>query len=233
MSDPDLVPPEIAELLIKFRDKKISKIEEAQLYRWIMGMKNVPGFNLHELTTAGFGFSENDYRRLTGYMTRYRKKVKVKAEDELRRLENQDFARFIETMWNEVKTIATDVVMGWAEKAKNMGYYDPEQGKTDMKRFIEDAINFYVENKDRIEEYEERLRDVEAAGQLAFKLADPNIAKIYVVNAYTRFCSEVLKLAALGIPVPESIILDVKETVNRAITSLKPPLMRGVDEHVS
>jgi len=231
MTSPEHLPEDVADLFIKFRDKKASKEEQIKLFRWINSMQRVPGFNLKDLVQAGFGYASKDYTRLKVNLSRFRKTMRVTAKDELRRLENQDFATFIENMWNEAKTIATEVVMAWREKALNMGYFDEESGKVKMKDFIMDAVNFYIENKDRLEELQEQMRDIEAAGRLAFRLADPNIAKIYVINAYTRFCAEVLKLASLGIPVPESVILDVKETVNQALLSLKPPLMRGLEEY--
>jgi len=231
MTSPEQLPEDVSDLFIKYRDQKASKEEQIKLFKWIDSMRKVPGFNLKDLVEAGFGYAAKDYTRLRTALTRFRKMMKVTARDELRRLENQDFATFIENMWNEAKTIATEVVMAWREKALNMGYFDEETGKVKMKAFIMDAVNFYIENKDRLEELQEQMRDIEAAGRLAFRLADPNIAKIYVINAYTRFCAEVLKLAAMGIPVPESVILDVKETVNQTLLSFKQPLMRGLEEY--
>ena len=224
------IPKEISEMILRFRAGTLKRPEKMKLFKWFHEMSKVPSFGMKDILRE-HGYTEKEISRFKMALSRYRKTMTVTARDELKRLENEDFATFIETVWNEAKTIATDVVMAWREKAINMGYYDPDNNTVRMKDFIVDAVNFYIQYKDRVEELEEELEDTKAAGKLAFRLAEPNIAKIYVINSYTRFCAEVLKLASLGIPVPESVILDVKETVNRVISSLKAPLAEGLERY--
>ncbi|GAI06300.1 unnamed protein product, partial [marine sediment metagenome] len=85
--------------------------------------------------------------------------------------------------------------------------------------FIEDSCKFYIANRDRIEEMQEELNDAVAAAQVFADMAKPNILRVTALNAYIQFCSKVMILAAQGIPVPQSIIMDVRSTVDKALLS--------------
>jgi hypothetical protein len=224
MATPDQVPEEIAELFEKFRNYQTTEAETMQLTSWIVSMLDVPGFNYKHLCMDGFGYNIRDYNRLKKAVERAKKKLSVTAETQLKKLEASDFARFIEDLWSEVSNIGKSTVMKFVERAKEMGYFDEEKGRVRMKDFVEDACNFYIENKDLIETVEERVKDVEAVARVFAEIAKPNILRIIALREYTRFITEVTRLAALGIPVPESIILEVKETINKVITSTYPAL---------
>ena len=222
MASPDQVPEEIAELFEKFKNYQTSEAETMQLTSWINSMLDVPGFNYKQLCMAGFGYNIRDWNRLKKAVERTKKKLAVSAETQLKKLEASDFARFIEDMWGEVSNIGKSTVMKFVERAKELGYFDEEKGRVRMKDFVEDACNFYIENKDLVETIEERIKDVEAVARVFAELAKPNILRIISLREYTRFITEVTRLAALGIPVPESIILEVKDTVNKVISSTYP-----------
>lgn len=221
------VPEDIAELFQKFKEYATTETETEKLCDWIINKLDVPGFNYKQICMVGFGYNIRDYNRLKKAVESTKKKLSVSAETQLKKLEAGDFARFVEGMWSEASTIAKTTVMKWAERAKEMGYFDEEKGRVRMKDFVEDACNFYIENKDLIETVEERIKDVEAVARVFLELAKPNIIRIIALREYTRFVTEVTRLAALGIPVPESIIMEVKNTVNKVILSTHPIIKEG------
>jgi len=218
------VPTDIQELFIKYNAGTIKEDERQKLYKWILDKKKEDKtFELRTFVRENFAYDEIVFRRLEKAIQRFGKATEVTATRKLKELEAGDFADFIETMWNNAKGIATSVVIGWTERAKEYGYYDKESGEIRMKDFIEDACNFFIDYRDQIDALQDQLRDSEAALSLFAEMAKPNIIRIASLRTYTTFVTKTLELAARGIPVPESIIQDVKETVNQVIFTATLP----------
>jgi len=189
-----------------------------------MEMQKVPGWELKILVQDGYGYDNKAYEKIKRAVARFKKTMEQTATQKLKELQAGDFAQFIENMWNEAKQIATTIVMTWRERAVEYGYYDEETETVLMKDFILDACNFYVDNRDRIILLEEEMLDTRAAAQVFADMARPNILRINALRIYTQFCAHAMALAAAGIPVPDSIIQDVRKTVDSAIlTAALPP----------
>ena len=218
------VPPDIGALFEKYRDKKTKAKESTKLARWIIEMQKVPGFNLKLLVMDGYNYTVTDWNRLKQMLSRLKKRLGVSAKDVLKEHEAADFARFIEDLWNEAKKIATDTLMRWHSRAIEYGYFDEEKGSVRMKDFIEDACNFYIEKREALETIEERVGDLQATCAMFAELSKPNVLRIVALRSYMEFVSGITLLAARGIPVPESIIMEVKNTVNKVILSTYQPV---------
>ena len=219
MSSPEEVPADIGALFKKFRDKDINPKEQTKLLQWIMGVMDDPGFKLRSLTMTGFAFTKRDHDRLQRALNRLQKTLEVSASTKLKELEADAFAKFIEETWEEAKNIATDTVVRWRDKAIEYGFFDKEAGKVKMKEFIEVSCNFFVEKRDMIETVEERVRDLEATASMFAEISKPQVLRIIALRLYMDFVNKVTHLAAIGIPVPESVIIDVKNEVNRVMLS--------------
>lgn len=218
------IPPDIAALFVNYRDKKVKAKEATKLGRWIVGMQKVPGFNLKLLIMDGYDYTVTDWNRLKQMLSRLKKKLGVAAKDLLKEHEAADFAHFLENLWNEAKKIATDTLMRWHNRAIEYGYFDEDKGSVRMKDFVEDACNFYVEKRDMLDTIEERVNDLQATCAMFAELSKPNVLRVVALRSYLEFVNQVTYLAARGIPVPESIILEVKDTVNRVILSTYQPV---------
>jgi len=220
----DDLPKDVQEFFIKYNAGTIKEDERQKLYKWIVDKKKEDKtFELRTFVRENFAYDELIFRRLEKAVQRFGKTTEITATKKLKELESGDFATFIESMWNNAKGIATSVVIGWTERAKEYGYFDKESGEIRMKDFIEDACNFYIDYKDQIDLMTDQLRDAEAAANLFSEMAKPNMIRIVALRSYTSFVTKILELAARGIPVPESVIQDVKETVNQVIYTATLP----------
>lgn len=223
MASPESIPSNITALFEKFRDKKVKAKEATELARWIISMQKVPSFNLKSLVMDGYEYTTTDWNRLKQTISRLKKRLEISAKDAIKEHEVADFAVFIENLWKEAKSIATDTVMQWRNRAIEYGYFDKEKEKVLMKNFIEDACNFFVEYKDLLETIEDRIKDTEAACAMFAELSKPQVLRIVALRSYMQFINQITILAARGIPTPESIILEVKNTVNDVILSTHQP----------
>lgn len=224
MASPEDVPSDINALLVRFRGKKVTAQESMKLGRWIINMKKVPSFKLKPLVEAGYDYTRTDYERLKRMANRLEKKLEISAVDTLKKLEADAFARFIEDTWNEAKSIATDTVMRWRNRAIEYGYFDEEKEKVRMKDFLEDACNFYIDKRDMVETLEARIKDLKAACATFAEFSKPQVLRITALHSYMKFMTQVTRLAAQGIPVPEAIIEEVRTTINRVIRSAALPI---------
>lgn len=214
MASPEEIPEEIQVLFEKCRDKKISAKGRAKLERWIVGMQKVPGFDLKHICIDDFDYTSTDYNRLRKRVQRLKKKLTTSAKEVLREAEADDFVKWVEGAWEQVKTIGKDMVMGWTERASELGYYDEDSGEVRIKEFLVDACTFFVEKRQMIETVEERVKDVEAACQMFAELSKPQVVRIIALREYMDFVQIVTFLAARGIPVPTSVIDEVRSTVD-------------------
>ncbi len=147
------------------------------------------------------------------------KKLEQSARIILKERSADDFASFVEELWDSAKTIGTETVMKWMNRATELGYYDEDTKKVKMKEFVEDACNFYMNKRDMLETIEDQLRDLQATCAMFAELSKPQVLRIIALRSYMDFIGKCTQLAARGIPVPESIILEVKGTVNNVILS--------------
>ena len=130
-------------------------------------------------------------------------------------------------MWKEAKSIATDTLQRWYRRANEFGYFDKKNETVRMKEFVEDACNFFVENKETVAQKDEEILNLKAAVATFAEISKPNVLRINALDSYIEFTSLCTLLAARGIPVPEAIIMEVKNTVNRVILSTHP-IERGI-----
>ncbi len=219
MSSAAEIPEEIKALFVKAREKTARDKEFLRLAEWIMNMKKVPGFNLMRLVMDGFDYSRTNYDYLQRKVRKLEKKLAQSAEVILKERSADDFARFVEELWDSAKTIGTETVMKWMNRATELGYYDEDTKKVKMKEFVEDACNFYMNKRDMLETIEDQLRDLQATCTMFAQLSKPQVLRIIALQSYMDFIGLVTQLAARGVPVPESIILEVKATVNDVIMS--------------
>lgn len=222
MASPEDIPPEIGALFAKFKRKQIKPKEETNLLQWIIKMKQIPGFSLKTIVMPGFDFNRTDYDRLAKAVTRMEQRLETNVDLKLKELEADALAKFIEETWNDVKSIATGTLIKWRDAAIEHGYFDKEKEKIRMKDFIEDACTFYVEKRDMIAQVESRVRDLEAVATMFAELSKPNVLRIVALRSYMDFVNIITQLAARGIPVPQSIIIEVKNTVDSVILSTYP-----------
>ena len=226
----DMIPPDVDELLRLEKEGRLKNYEREPIYKLFDAIKmNNPHFNFRTFLIENYGFDQKDYTRLITAYSRYRKAGGITKSpaavigDEAQR----DYADFITKMWREARDISLDIVMGWVNKAKEMGYYNPDKKKIDMRKFIEDAVTFYIQYKYSVEVMEERYMDLMALAKTFEKLLEPQIYRVIALKLYTEFISEVMKLQARDIPIPEDYIIDVKNTVNAFIKTSIPPKLGG------
>ena len=222
MTTPEDIPPEIGALFAKYKTKQIKPKDETKLLSWIIKMKQVPGFTLKSIVISAFGYIKADYDRLVKALSRMEARLEANVDLKLKELESDALAKFIEETWNEVKSIATGTVIKWRDAAIEHGYFDKDKEHIRMKDFIEDACDFYVEKRDMIAQVESRVRDLEAVATMFAQISKPNVLRIVALRSYMEFVNIVTQLAAKGIPVPESIIIEVKNTVDTVILSTYP-----------
>ncbi len=228
MSSVQQVPDDIQALLRKAKEKTCKDKEFLRLAEWIIGMKKVPGFNLMKLVQGEFEYSRSNYDYLQKRVRRIEVKMGQSAKMILKDHESDDFAKYVEELWTEAKTIGTETVMNWMQRATELGYYDEATKKVKMKQFVEDACNFFMEKRDMLETIEDQIRDLQATAATFAELSKPQVLRIIALRSYMEFIALVTNLAARGIPVPESIILEVKGTVNNVILSTYQETRKGI-----
>ncbi|MBA7673038.1 hypothetical protein ES703_81226 [subsurface metagenome] len=219
MSSKDQIPDDIKTLFVKAKDKTCRDKEFLRLAEFIISMKKVPGFNLMRLVMDDFEYTRTNYDYLQRKVRKLEMKLGQSAKTLLQDAASDDFARFVEDLWNSAKTIGTETVMKWMNRATELGYYDEDTKKVKMKEFVEDACNFYMNKRDMLETIEDQLRDLQATCAMFAELSKPQVLRIIALRSYMDFIGKVTQLAARGVPVPESIILEVKGTVNNVIMS--------------
>lgn len=227
MASSETIPPEIADLFVKNKEKKLKKEGRSKLAYWIIDMKKSPDFNLKRLVIDSFGYSNQDYNTLLVKVSRFEKKLTVTAKDQLKQLEGDAFSIFLTDIWKEAKSIATDTLQRWYRRANEFGYFDKKNETVRMKEFVEDACNFFVENKETVAQKDEEILNLKAAVATFAEISKPSVQRINALDSYIEFTSLCTLLAARGIPVPEAIIMEVKNTVNRVILSTHP-IERGI-----
>lgn len=229
MASSETIPPEIAAILVKSKEKKLTKKQKTKLVYWIIEMRKSSDFNLKRLVIDSFGYSEQDYNTLWVTLDRFEKGLTVSAKEKLKQLEADAFSNFISDIWTEAKGIATDTLQRWYRRAVEFGYFDQKTQSVRMKEFVEDACNFYVENKEIVGSYEEEILNLKAAVSTFAEISKPNVLRIMALHSYMEFTTLCTLLATRGIPVPEAIIIEVRDTVNRVILSTHPAMKRRIE----
>ena len=227
MATVEQLPDEIATLITKNKAKSIKAKGQKKLIQWIIDMKKTVGWSLRSLLKKDFDYSETEYNSLANKVRRFEKSLAVSAEDRLKNLEGDAFGTFIENLWSEAKSIATDTLQRWYRRAIEFGYFDKDAETVRMKEFVEDACNFYVENKEIVGSYEVEILNLKAAVATFAEMSKPSVLRIMALHSYIEFTSLCTLLAVRGIPVPEAIIMEVRETVNRVILSTHPIMERS------
>lgn len=223
------IPEDIAELIEKNKDKSIKADERKKLMQWIIGMKKTEGWSLRGLLIKDFGYSETEYNTLANKTRQFEKTLTVSAKEQLKKLEGDAFSIFITDIWKEAKSIATDTLQRWYRRAIEFGYFDKKNETVRMKDFVEEALDFYVANRETISQKDEEILNLKAAVSTFAEISKPNVLRIMALHSYMEFTSLCTLLAVRGIPVPEAIIIEVKNTVNRVILSTHPAMKGRIE----
>lgn len=226
----DMIPSDVDELLQLEREGRLKSYEREPIFNLFDSIKlQNPHFNFRTFLIDNYGFDQKGYTRLITAYSRYRRTGGItKSPTAIIGEEAQrDFAKYLTDTWREARDISLDIVMGWMNKAKEMGYYNEDKKKVDMKKFIEDAVTFYIQYKYSVEVMEEKYMDLMALAKTFEKLFEPQIYRIIALKLYVEFITEVMKLQAKEIPIPENYIIDVKNTVNTFIQTSIPPKLGG------
>lgn len=224
------VPEDLRVLFELEKQRRTSKEDRVQLFKFLdKCYAEDPTFNAAKFLRENFDYTATDYNRLMVAYKRWKEAggLKKKPEAILSEKESKDYAEFLDKMWREARDISLDIVMGWVGKAKEMGYYNEKEQKVDMKKFIEDAVTFYIQYKYSIEYMEERYRDLEALAKTFMHLLEPQTYRIIALKLYVDFITEVMKLEARGIPVPEELVLEVRNMVDSFLRTTAPPKLGG------
>ena len=202
------VPSDIEDIIKLEFAKQASEKEREKLFSWLMDVLiKYPNFNMHKFLTERFGYDHTAYTRVVNNFKRWR--AKLRGVSKIRK-PLEDYLKFVEDMWNEARDIALDVVMGWVDKAKEMGYYNSAEKKVDMKKFIEDAVTFYIQYKYVVDQIEERYKDLEAYAMTLQELVSPQVYRLIALRLYMEFIQDVMRMQTYGIPVPPELIEEVR-----------------------
>jgi len=219
------IPDDIEVIIARELQRKASPEDRNRFFEWLTDVyRSHPDFNLSNFLRKR-GFSHSDYTRVWRAYKRYTSKIHAPT-GAIYRTALDDFANFAKKMWEEARDISLDILMGWSDKAKEMGYYNPEKKKIDMKRFIEDAVTFYIQYKYTIEDFEERYRDLEAYARMLQELLKPQIYRVIALRLYISFVNSMMVLQAKGLPVPEEYLLEVRNIVNKFLMSTAPQVQK-------
>ena len=224
------VPPDVDELLQLEREGRLRNYEREPIFKFFDSVKlENPHFNIRDFLMTYYDYDQKAYTRIINAYGRYRKAGGITKSPQavVGEEAQRDYASFITEMWREARDIALDVVMGWVNKAKEMGYYNPNKKKIDMKRFIEDAVTFYIQYKYSVEMMEEKYMDLMALAKAFEKLFEPQIYRIISLKLYVDFIKTVMRIQANGIPIPEDYVEDVRRTINAFIKTTIPPQIGG------
>lgn len=224
MATIEAIPDDITKLIEKNKDKSIKAEDRKKLIQWIIGMKKIEGWSLRSLLKKDFDYSETEYNTLANKVRRFEKKLKAAAAEQLKELEKEDFSKFLENLWGEANKIAKKTLMRWYNTAVEYGYYDEETETVRVHKFLEAACNFFVEKSELVRGYESQILDLEATASMFADLSKPNVLRLIAFQSYVEFTSRCVILAAKGIPVPEAIIAEVRNTVNNIIFSTHPAI---------
>ena len=212
------IPPEVMDLLAKFRDGTITPSEKEELMEWL-NEKAVKRGVLRAIADAA-GYDDREYTRLSYALRKWRREKQVEPETKVRKMKVDYLTRWLTQNWQEaLEAVKRVCVAFWAEMI-DMGYYDPDKGKVRFREFIEDAIDFFVRNRDRLAELEEELEDMKALAATLRDMAEPETVKLMIMSLYYKFMMKVLELRALGIPVPESLIDSFHRITDEALKTL-------------
>jgi len=212
------IPPEIMDLLAKFRDGTITPSEKEELLKWL-NEKAVKRGVLRAIADAA-GFDDREYARLSHALREWRRERQVEPEVKIRKMKVDYLTRWLKENWQEALEAVKRVCVAYYAEMIDMGYYDPDKGKVRFREFIEDAIDFFVRNRDRLAELEEEVEDLRALAATLRDMTEPEMVKLMLMSLYHKFMMKVLELRALGIPVPESLIEDYHRITDEALKTL-------------
>ena len=63
MASSETIPPKIAAILVKSKEKKLTKKQKTELAYWIIDMRKSSDFNLKRLVIDSFGYSEHTKKK--------------------------------------------------------------------------------------------------------------------------------------------------------------------------
>jgi len=210
-----IIPNEILKLLEKYRDKeKMLPEEKTRLFLYLS--KLPPRTRLLPLLRK-LGFTKGRYISLKSNMSYMRKKIdearrEELAEERLIKIEKKDFSSFVTENWNTLKKLGEKIIIEYTDKAKNRGM--------SIIDYVTTALEFYEQYADRLDEIDEEIQDLQALVMMFKDAANINFAKLSALRIYMEFQTEILKLKASGIQIPDAILDDFKKKTDLVISSL-------------
>jgi hypothetical protein len=220
---PDIVPPpqEIIDILPKFKDKTITVEERTSLIKWINEMRLDPKFIL-KTTLEAYGFSRKDYDKVRDMMRESRKEKKSSwlsptLLEELGKLLSAKEKAELEICL----AIGYRVSRRFQPRIANLqGYFDEEKGVLVEKALV-DALEWWLQYKDKIEELRNELALWKATAESLKTATEPAFAALYAYQIYIGFQQHVLLQAAKGLRVPPVIIDVVDKAYYDMLDSIK------------
>jgi len=221
------IPTTISEALIQYRDGKISPTVRFMLMSWIQAQMNKDlAFDATELAKKRFQFTDERAVDLKKAIDKFAIRSPSVSMDEttaktLARAEKERFAEFVKIFWEQAHAVATDLVIRSAERAKEMGYWDGELKMVDVKKFLEDALRFFLENKDQVDDLVADRDHYKALSDSLIEQMRPKYTYLYLVKVYTHFLAQMQQLEASGYPVPAFVVEEVQNTINQTYRKLE------------
>jgi len=224
------VPPEVEELIEAYRGKE--KLTDEQWTTLRDFLATVP--NVAEFLKENYGYTDRDYGRLREFFSshgwtlgakeaigRPPKKGKMKKktkEEKVEPPEKQIKKTVVQREKEELVKLASQVygdairigklVQAYGARASELGYYNKDEDKPDLDRFVKDALDFFIETGPRVMEIEQENRANKALLEILGPAWNRTLIKMrdirMALNIVLRANPELeLKLLPLRAEVPE------------------------------
>lgn len=144
---------EVDEYIKKFKKGNLDpKKKKKKMLRWLNKCENIKAFLMEE-----YDYSESKYGTLMKIKSDYDMKKKTKEEledpeEQVRTEETSDFSDFITEAWNDARDIGLKVVRKYRNRAAELGFYNEEEDRVEIGRFVESALDFYITNAPKLDE---------------------------------------------------------------------------------
>lgn len=214
------IPIEISELFVKFKGGKLTPRERGMLANWIIQqLGKDPTWDYISFVEQKYQYDEErkvQLKRLVDKAMAANVQIGMGqfTQAEQAKAERADYAKFIREQWEMAHDIAANIIIKAYEKAKERGYYDPQRQVVDIKRFVEDAVMFYIENGDRIADMEEELEHYRALSEALVEVLGAKYAYLYLAKLWTWVTVSTAVAEAYGYRIPRFVFEEVEKVLN-------------------
>lgn len=146
-------------MLMKYKTRGKKALTDEQLGELFDFLSTVPDVKSLVMGEE-FKFTESQYEALMKMMGRAGVVKKKAAQPTPEKAIKSTMAKrtsdaagaFANKLFDDMLSIGGETVMRWYQFAGELGYYDQAKQKVDMPKFVGDAINFFIENKQAVTE---------------------------------------------------------------------------------